>query len=62
LLDARNRLIETGKTLLVIEHNLDMIRNADESSPRRQRPGGEILAEGPPRESGKSNGHTQGRC
>jgi len=29
LLDVLDRLVETGNTVLVIEHNLDVIRNAD---------------------------------
>ncbi|MCE3224131.1 MAG: uvrA [Nitrospira sp.] len=48
---------ETGNTVLVIEHNLDMIRNADwiiDLGPEGGDRGGEIVAEGPPREIAKS--------
>jgi excinuclease ABC subunit A len=57
LLDVLNRLVETGNTVLVIEHNLDMIRNADwiiDLGPEGGDRGGEIVAEGPPREIAKS--------
>ena len=57
LLDVLNRLVETGNTVLVIEHNLDMIRNADwiiDLGPEGGDRGGEIVAEGPPKEIAKS--------
>ena len=56
LLDVLNRLVETGNTVLVIEHNLDMIRNADwiiDLGPEGGDRGGEIVAEGPPKEIAK---------
>jgi len=51
LLDVLNRLVETGNTVLVIEHNLDVIRNADwvlDLGPEGGDHGGEIVAEGKP--------------
>ena len=51
LLDVLNRLVETGNTVLVIEHNLDVIRNADwimDLGPEVGDHGGEIVAEGKP--------------
>jgi excinuclease ABC subunit A len=51
LLDVLNRLVEAGNTVLVIEHNLDVIRNADwliDLGPEGGFRGGEIVAEGPP--------------
>ena len=55
--DVLDRLVEAGNTVVVIEHNLDVIKNADwiidlgsEGGDR----GGEIVAEGPPREIAKS--------
>ena len=60
LLDVLNRLVEHGNTVLVIEHNLDVIRNADwivDLGPDGGNAGGEIVDEGPPAElikSGKS--------
>jgi excinuclease ABC subunit A len=56
LLDVLNRLVETGNTVLVIEHNLDVIRNADwliDLGPEGGDRGGEIVAEGAPRELAK---------
>ncbi|MBA2486052.1 MAG: excinuclease ABC subunit UvrA [Nitrospira sp.] len=57
LLDVLDRLVETGNTVLVIEHNLDVIRNADwviDLGPEGGDRGGEIVAEGPPREIAKA--------
>jgi excinuclease ABC subunit A len=56
LLDVLDRLVESGNTVLVIEHNLDMIRNADwiiDLGPEGGDRGGEIVAEGPPKEIAK---------
>ena len=49
LLDVLDRLVETGNTVLVIEHNLDMIRNADwiiDLGPEGGDQGGCVVAEG----------------
>ena len=57
LLDVLDRLVEAGNTVLVIEHNLDVIRNADwiiDLGPEGGDRGGEIVAEGPPREIAKA--------
>ncbi len=51
LLDVLNRLVEAGNTVVVIEHNLDVVRNADwiiDLGPEGGDRGGEILAEGKP--------------
>ena len=51
LLDVLNRLVESGNTVLVIEHNLDVIRNADwilDLGPEGGARGGEIVAQGTP--------------
>ncbi|MGH7259801.1 MAG: excinuclease ABC subunit UvrA, partial [Nitrospiraceae bacterium] len=56
LLDVLNRLVEAGNTVLVIEHNLDVIRNADwiiDLGPEGGDQGGEIVALGSPRELAK---------
>ncbi len=53
LLDVLNRLVETGNSVVVIEHNLDVIKNADwiiDLGPEGGDQGGEIVAEGTPRE------------
>jgi len=57
LLDVLNRLVEAGNTVLVIEHNLDVIRNADwiiDLGPEGGDQGGEIVALGSPREMAKA--------
>lgn len=57
LLDVLDRLVEAGNTVLVIEHNLDVIKNADwiiDLGPEGGDRGGEIVAEGLPREIAKS--------
>ncbi len=51
LLDILNRFVETGNTVVVIEHNMDVIRNADwviDLGPEGGDGGGEIVAVGPP--------------
>jgi excinuclease ABC subunit A len=57
LIDVLDRLVEAGNTVLVIEHNLDVIKNADwviDLGPEGGDRGGEIVVEGPPREVAKS--------
>ena len=51
LLEVLDRLVETGNTVVVIEHNLDVIRCADwivDLGPEGGQGGGLIVAEGPP--------------
>jgi len=51
LLTVLNRLVEKGNTVLVIEHNLDVIKSADhviDLGPEGGDGGGEILAVGTP--------------
>jgi excinuclease ABC subunit A len=57
LLDVLNRLVESGNTILVIEHNLDVIRAADwiiDLGPEGGDKGGEIIFEGTPLQIVKS--------
>jgi excinuclease ABC subunit A len=57
LLDVLDRLVEAGNTVVVIEHNLDVIKNADwiiDLGPEGGDRGGEIVTEGPPRDIAKS--------
>jgi excinuclease ABC subunit A len=51
LLDVLHRLVDKGNTVLIIEHNLEVIKTADwvlDLGPEGGHRGGEIVAEGPP--------------
>ena len=51
LLEVLHALVETGNTVVVIEHNLDVIKTADwivDLGPEGGDDGGRIVAEGPP--------------
>ncbi|MCA9997644.1 MAG: excinuclease ABC subunit UvrA [Anaerolineales bacterium] len=51
LLAIMNRLVDAGNTVIVIEHNLDVIRNADwiiDMGPEGGSKGGQIIFEGTP--------------
>ncbi len=51
LLGMMNRLVDSGNTLIVIEHNLDVIRNADwiiDMGPEGGSKGGQVMFEGTP--------------
>lgn len=53
LLGVLNRLVEKGNTVIVIEHNLDVIRSADyiiDMGPEGGRGGGQLIASGTPEE------------
>ena len=53
LLGVLNRLVEKGNTVLVIEHNLDVVKCADyiiDMGPAGGKNGGQIIAEGTPEE------------
>ena len=62
LLDVLNRLVERGNTVIVIEHNLDVIRAADyliDMGPEGGRGGGQVIVTGTPEEvAAKGIGHT----
>jgi excinuclease ABC subunit A len=51
LLETLQRLVDSGNTMLVIEHNLDVIKQADwivDLGPEGGEAGGEVIAEGTP--------------
>jgi len=53
LLEVLNRLVDSGNTVIVIEHNLEVIKTADyiiDLGPEGGDAGGEIIAEGTPEE------------
>jgi excinuclease ABC subunit A len=57
LLDVLNKLVDRGNTVLVIEHNLDMIKVADhiiDIGPEGGNGGGEVLFEGTPEQMKKA--------
>jgi excinuclease ABC subunit A len=56
LLDVLNRLADSGNTVIVIEHNLEVIKTADhviDLGPEGGDAGGELIAEGAPEEVAK---------
>jgi excinuclease ABC subunit A len=51
LLEVLHRLTDLGNTIIIIEHNLDVVRNADwiiDLGPEGGEDGGQLVAEGPP--------------
>lgn len=61
LLGVLNRLVDKGNTVLVIEHNLDVLKTADyiiDMGPEGGKNGGMIIAEGTPREIAAGNSPT----
>jgi excinuclease ABC subunit A len=56
LLEVLNKLVDRGNTVLIIEHNLEVIKSADwviDLGPEGGDKGGEIVAEGTPRDIAK---------
>ncbi|MDI6701592.1 excinuclease ABC subunit UvrA [Methanothermobacter wolfeii] len=61
LLDVLGRLVDAGNTVVVIEHNLDVIKSADhiiDLGPEGGDRGGLVVAEGTPEEVAASGTHT----
>jgi len=64
LLSVLQRFVEGGNTVLVIEHNLDVIKNADyiiDLGPEGGDDGGEIIAQGTPEEIAENSRSYTGR-
>jgi excinuclease ABC subunit A len=57
LLDVLHRLADLGNTIIIIEHNLDVIRSADwiiDLGPEGGEEGGRIMAQGTPEQTSRS--------
>jgi excinuclease ABC subunit A len=64
LLEVLHELVDQGNTVIVIEHNLEVIKTADwiiDLGPEGGDGGGEIVASGPPEEIVKAKGSFTGR-
>jgi excinuclease ABC subunit A len=65
LLAVAQKLVNAGNTLVVVEHNLDMIKSADwviDLGPEGGDAGGQIVAEGRPEQVMKNPASFTGRC
>jgi excinuclease ABC subunit A len=65
LLTVAQKLVNAGNTLVVVEHNLDMIKSADwviDLGPEGGDAGGQIVAEGRPEQVMKNPASFTGRC
>jgi excinuclease ABC subunit A len=65
LLDVLNALVEQGNTVVVIEHNLDVIRSADhliDLGPEGGARGGRVVANGTPEEVARNPESATGAC
>jgi excinuclease ABC subunit A len=61
LLKVLKRLVKKGNTIVVIEHNLDVIKTADhiiDLGPEGGDEGGQVMAEGTPEEVAQTDTHT----
>lgn len=63
LMDVLQQLVEQGNTVIVIEHNLDVLKSVDyifDMGPEGGKAGGMIVAEGTPEELAKNEGSVTG--
>jgi excinuclease UvrABC ATPase subunit len=63
LLKIIDKLVDTGNTVVVIEHNLDVIKNADwiiDMGPEGGNKGGKVVFEGVPKDIMKAKGSLTG--
>jgi excinuclease ABC subunit A len=64
LLDVLNRLVDQGNTILVIEHNLDVVKSADwviDLGPEGGEGGGRIVAQGTPEDVARAKASYTGQ-
>ena len=64
LLDSIGRLVDSGHTVIVIEHHLDVIKTADyviDLGPEGGHKGGQVVAQGTPEEIAKVRKSFTGR-
>ena len=64
LMDVLQRLVDKGNSVLVIEHNMDVIKVADwiiDMGPEGGRQGGQIMFEGTPEELAQQPGNSTGQ-
>ena len=64
LVDVLQKLVDAGNTVLVIEHNLDVIKCADhiiDLGPDGGERGGRIIAEGTPEQVAQTEGSYTGQ-
>jgi excinuclease ABC subunit A len=64
LLEVLHRLVDAGNTVVVIEHNLDVVKTADwiiDLGPEGGKAGGEVIAEGTPEAVARSRRSFTGR-
>jgi len=64
LLRVLDKLVDSGNTVIIIEHNMDVIKTADhiiDLGPEGGDGGGQVLAEGPPEKVAKVKGSYTGK-
>jgi excinuclease ABC subunit A len=64
LLEVLHRLVDKGNTVIVIEHNLDVVKTADwviDLGPEGGAPGGQVVAAGTPEDVARVRGSHTGR-